>query len=136
MSVVSKKSLSKFLSERQFAVVHIDAPWDGYRAVVEQKISAVRPAFEESVSFGYADNSGTGTVFSLSLLPQLAIMPSGANLILSWTTNAIGFTLQSTTNLGPSAIWTTNSPAPVVVNGLNTVTNPIVGTQQFFRLSQ
>ena len=33
-------------------------------------------------------------------------------------------------------VWTTNSPIPVVVNGLNTVTNPISGTQQFFRLSQ
>ena len=42
---------------------------------------------------------------------------------------------QSTTNL-TSAVWTTNSPGPVVVNELNTVTNPISGTQQFFRLSQ
>jgi hypothetical protein len=31
---------------------------------------------------------------------------------------------------------TTNSPAPVVVNGQNTVTNPITGNQQFFRLGQ
>jgi hypothetical protein len=33
-------------------------------------------------------------------------------------------------------VWTTNSPAPVVANGQNTVTNPISGTQQFFRLTQ
>jgi hypothetical protein len=44
--------------------------------------------------------------------------------------------LQSTTNLGSAAVWTTNSPLPVVVNDQNTVTNPITGTQQFFRLSQ
>jgi hypothetical protein len=43
--------------------------------------------------------------------------------------------LQSTTNVF-SPVWTTNLPAPVTVNGLNTVTNPISGTQQFFRLSQ
>jgi hypothetical protein len=36
----------------------------------------------------------------------------------------------------PAPVWTTNSPAPVVVNGQNTVTNPISGAQQFFRLSQ
>jgi uncharacterized repeat protein (TIGR03803 family) len=83
--------------------------------------------------------SGSGTIFSLSLPiapPLLTIIPSGANVILTWPTNAAGFTLQSTTNLGSSAVWTTNSPVPVVVNGQNTVTNPISGSQEFFRLSQ
>jgi uncharacterized repeat protein (TIGR03803 family) len=68
--------------------------------------------------------------------PQLIITPSGANVVLTWPTNATGFTLQSTTNLGSSAVWSTNSPAPVVVSGQNTVTNPISGSQMFFRLSQ
>jgi uncharacterized repeat protein (TIGR03803 family) len=83
--------------------------------------------------------SGNGTVFSLSFRPQLTIIPSAAGVVLSWPTNYAGFdytgyTLQSTTNLGSAAVWTTNSPAPVVVNGQNTVTNPITGTQNFFRL--
>ena len=85
-------------------------------------------------------SSGNGTVFSLSLppvsAPQLAITPSGANVILTWPATAAGFTLQSTTKFGSLAFWTTNSPAPVVVNGQNVVTNPIAGAQQFFRLSQ
>jgi hypothetical protein len=69
--------------------------------------------------------------------PQLAIISSEANVILTWPTNATGFILQSATNLGSSAaVWTTNSPTPVVVDGQNTVTNPISGVQQFFRLSQ
>jgi uncharacterized repeat protein (TIGR03803 family) len=84
--------------------------------------------------------NGSGTVFSLSLgmgsvNPQLAIVPSAAAFVLAWPTNPTGFTLQSTTNLG-SPVWTTNSSVPVVVNGQNTVTNPITGSQQFFRLSQ
>jgi uncharacterized repeat protein (TIGR03803 family) len=84
---------------------------------------------------------GNGTVFSLSFAPPLTIIPSAPNFILSWPTNYAGFDytayrLQSTTSLRPSAIWTTNLPAPVVANGQNTVTNPISGTQQFFRLSQ
>jgi uncharacterized repeat protein (TIGR03803 family) len=91
--------------------------------------------------YGTAVNGGTsgvGTVFSISLPvtpPQLTIAPSAANVILTWPTTATGYTLQSTTNLA-SPIWTTNLPAPVVVNGQYAVTNPISGSQQFFRLSQ
>jgi uncharacterized repeat protein (TIGR03803 family) len=85
-------------------------------------------------------DSGYGTVFSLSLgsvsTPQLAIIRSGANVILTWPTNAAEFTLQSTTNLVSPAVWSTVSPAPVIVNGQNAVTNPISGKQQFYRLSQ
>jgi hypothetical protein len=44
--------------------------------------------------------------------------------------------LQSTTNLVTPVVWNTNSPAPTVVNGQNTVTNPVSGTQSFYRLSQ
>jgi len=40
------------------------------------------------------------------------------------------------TSLVSPAIWTTVSPGPVVVNGHNTVTNPISGTRQSCRLSQ
>jgi uncharacterized repeat protein (TIGR03803 family) len=83
---------------------------------------------------------GDGTVFSLSFRPQLTIIPSETNLILTWPTNYAGFdytgyTLESTTNL-VSPVWATNSPAPVVVNGQNIVTNTISGTQQFYRLIQ
>jgi hypothetical protein len=78
-------------------------------------------------------------VFSLALPlppPQLTITPAGSNTILTWPAASVGFTLQSATNLGSSAIWTTNSPAPVLVNGQNTVTNPISGAQQFYQLTQ
>src|SRR5438552_3148105 len=71
--------------------------------------------------------------------PQLTILLSGvppSRIVLTWPTNAAGFTLQSATNLVSPAVWSTNSPAPVVVNGQNAVTNPITGTRQFFRLSQ
>jgi uncharacterized repeat protein (TIGR03803 family) len=81
-------------------------------------------------------SSGQGTVFSLFIPPQLTIIPSGANVILTWPTDAAGFTLQSTTNLVSPAVWITNSPPPVIVNGQNAVTNPISGTQKFYRLSQ
>jgi uncharacterized repeat protein (TIGR03803 family) len=71
--------------------------------------------------------SGSGTVFSLSLpRPQLTIIRSGADVILTWPANAAGFTLQS----APAITGTfTNLPAAT-----NAYTNSIAGSQQFFRL--
>jgi uncharacterized repeat protein (TIGR03803 family) len=80
---------------------------------------------------------GAGTVFSLTLPgPQLDITVSGSNVWLSWPANATGFTLESATNLLPPVAWQTNSTAPIVLGGQNFITNPISGSQMFFRLSQ
>src|SRR5665213_753137 len=87
-------------------------------------------------------SSGNGTIFSLSLgsvsapAPTLTIFPSGTNVVLTWPTNAAGFTLQSTTNLVSPAVWSTVSPGPVVVNGQYAVTNSTSGTNKFYQLSQ
>ncbi len=89
-------------------------------------------------------SSGNGTIFSFSLgsagavsaPPQLIIISSGSNVVLTWPTNAVGFTLQSTTNLASPSVWSSVSPAPVIVNGKNTVTNAVSGTRKFYRLSQ
>ncbi len=87
----------------------------------------------------YVADTDNNTIRKRFLPPQLTILLSGvppSGIVLSWPANAAGFTLQSTTNLVSPAAWVTNSPAPVVVNGQNTVTNPITGPQQFFRLIQ
>ena len=68
-------------------------------------------------------------------LPLLKIRSFGDNVVLTWPTNTPGFTLQSATNL-VSAVWGTVSPSPIVVNGLNTVTNSAAGTKKFYRLIQ
>jgi uncharacterized repeat protein (TIGR03803 family) len=95
--------------------------------------------------YGTANAGGTygnGTVFSLTLpVPQLTITASGTNVVLTWPANYggidyTGYNLLSTTNLVSPSVWAANSPAPVVVNGQLTVTNPITGAQQFYRLSQ
>ena len=83
----------------------------------------------------------SGSIFSLTFRPQLTISPSGTNVVLTWPTNVAGFdytgfTLQCTTNLASPAGWITNTPSPVLINGQNVVTNPAIGTQMFFRLSQ
>ena len=80
--------------------------------------------------------AGTDATNQFSSPAQLTIMPSGTNVILTWPTNAFGFTLQSTTNLVSPAVWSTNSPAPVVIGGQNVIINPISGPQRFYRLEQ
>jgi hypothetical protein len=69
-------------------------------------------------------------------LPVLTVMHSRTNVVLSWPTNAVGFTLKSMTSLVSSAVWTNVSPAPVIVNTNNVVTNSISGARRFYRLSQ
>jgi hypothetical protein len=76
------------------------------------------------------------TYFAFQPVPRLTIILSGTNVILTWPTNASGFTLESTTNLVSPAVWNTNMPSPIAVNGQNAVTNTISGGQMFYRLSQ
>ena len=90
--------------------------------------------------YGTTSGGGTfshGTIFSVTLPspPQMTIGFSGPNFILSWPTNATGVTLQSATNLLPIS-WTNSSLTPVVVNGQNTVSNPVSGRQMFYRLTK
>src|ERR1019366_8784218 len=84
---------------------------------------------------GGDSSAANGNVFSLALVfaPRLNIIRSGTNVIVTWTNMASGFTLLFTTNLVSPAVWTTNSPLPVIINGQNTVTNPISGTKKFYR---
>jgi uncharacterized repeat protein (TIGR03803 family) len=96
-----------------------------------------------NVLYGTTSRGGTnnnGTVFALSLpsalVPQISVSTSSAGLVISWPANAPNLVLQSTTELGPSGIWTPVSTKPVVINGVNMVTNVFSGTQQFFRLTQ
>lgn len=84
---------------------------------------------------------GNGTVFSFSLAstnlpPQLSIMPFGTSVILTWPTNAIGFTLQSAQKLLFPVTWSNVSPGPVIVNGQNAVLISVLSQQEFFRLSE
>jgi hypothetical protein len=57
----------------------------------------------------------------IELLVVIAI-PSGTNVILTWSTNAVGFCVQSTTNLS-SPFWSTNFPAPDGFTGLSRCMN-------------
>lgn len=66
--------------------------------------------------------------------PPLSVIASGNNVVLTWPTNVDGASLKSAIHL-TNAAWNVVSTPPTIVNGLNTVTNPITGGQMFFRLS-
>ena len=79
---------------------------------------------------------GGGTVFKIILPPQLSIVPAGANLILTWPTNATGFMIQLATDLVSQTVWTNVVQPPTVLNGQNVVILPLSDARQFYRLSK
>jgi hypothetical protein len=67
--------------------------------------------------------------------PTLNIQKAGADVILSWLGALTNFALVSCSNLGPTAVWSSVSPPPAIVNGQNVVTNSIPNTaHRFYRL--
>lgn len=67
-------------------------------------------------------------------LPQkLKVTRAGNGVGISWPTNALGFTLQSTDILSP-ADWTDVTNAVSIVGSENTVTNNLSDRSRFFRL--
>ena len=76
-----------------------------------------------------------GSIYSLSVQPELSAVYTGGQMTLSWPTNFSGFSLESTPNLD-SPTWSTVSTPPGTTNDLNIVTNPTSGHPQFFRLAQ
>ena len=67
--------------------------------------------------------------------PVLALTRVGNNVVVSWATNNVGFTLQTATNLPPTS-WVSNSVPPAVVNGRYSTTNPISGGAKLYRLKK
>jgi len=68
------------------------------------------------------------------LPPLLNIQNAGGNVIVSYPTNAVGYTLQSSSLFGVGAVWQPVT-ASATVNGTNwNVTLPITDASAFFRL--
>ena len=79
--------------------------------------------------------SGNGTIFGFVLPTQLNIALAGTNVVLTWAANNVTNTLQSTLKLQTGAVWSAVSPLPVVINGMNTVTNPVTAAPKYYRLA-
>jgi hypothetical protein len=73
----------------------------------------------------------------IGVSPELSIhswSSAAHQLVLSWSTNYTGCTLQSSTGLG-STNWT-NCASPTVSGASFVVTNPMSAGAQFFRLKR
>jgi hypothetical protein len=67
--------------------------------------------------------------------PTINFNRSGNNFVLTWPTNAAGFSLQDTASLSATSVW--SSALSPVVNGSNyVVTNTISGGAMFYRLKK
>lgn len=67
--------------------------------------------------------------------PRLNVQRVNTNIVLSWATNFIGYTLESKTNLN-ATVWSSVLPAPVTSGTNNVVTNTANNPARFYRLRQ
>jgi hypothetical protein len=80
---------------------------------------------------------GDGTdigAFELLIPPVLAIAPNFGNVILSWSTNNPGYTVESTTVLPNSGSWTTVPGTPLVIGNQYLLGDGPVTGNKFYRL--
>ncbi len=83
---------------------------------------------------GYTFDSANSVLSrTFTLLPVLSTVAGGQSLRLSWPTNALGLKLQAQP-IGQSSVWTDVAQTPQVSGTNLTVTIPVTGSGQVFRL--
>ena len=114
--------------------------WDSFSPLVAPLNESNAPAGFHSVYASISGGGRTRYLYAPEIIQILSAPPpillstlSGTNIVISWSTNSTGFTLQSTTNF---ASWISNPPPPVVSGGSYVVTNPVAGGVKFYRLKK
>lgn len=101
-----------------------------------QLCRATALSYDGNIIVGYGVNpSGQTEAWIANLAPPLLTARlAGSNVILTWPTNAPGFTLQSALNLISPLDWTDSTNPPAIVCSEFRVTNIASGNSRFFRL--
>lgn len=82
----------------------------------------------------YGGDYGGGNIFRIVMPgPQLNISRTAGQLVVSWRTNYVGFTLQTSDGLN-SSIWADCTNSQANLSGCYWMTNPISSGSRFFRL--
>lgn len=82
---------------------------------------------------GSANN--TGTIFKLDLRPKLNSALVGNDVTISWLELfGIGYRLQSASSLTSPISWVDVTNAPVLADGIQTVTETVAGAAKYYRL--
>jgi hypothetical protein len=87
-----------------------------------------------------AQRNGTGVSYGIDNItlqprPSLVVREVGTNVVVSWPTNALGFSLQSSTNL-TGAGWSSVTNATVIVGSNYSLTLKPAQQKQLFRLKE
>ena len=87
-----------------------------------------------TISYVY-DNAGNLRLLS-SPGPGLVIgAVAGNQFTLSWPAAPSGYVLETSPSVGSGAVWSTNGlPSPTLIGNFLTVTLPLSGSAQFYRL--
>jgi hypothetical protein len=91
-----------------------------------------RVIFAGDKVFALDSNNG---LMALTLVPRLTITPSGANVVLSWSSTTPGYTLKSTPSLNPPASWTSVGTGTLVGQQYFVTNSAATGTL-FYRLQK
>ncbi len=75
-------------------------------------------------------------VAPVQVIPALNIAQYGSSVVLSWTTDAPGFTPQATPTLATSSLWTNLTASPSNLGDQLVLTNSLGAGNLFYRLQQ
>jgi hypothetical protein len=75
-----------------------------------------------------------GTIILQPLKPRLSLQLDSGQTVLSWSTNYVGYTLESATNLNPPVIWSPLNASGVSTNGQFEFRQSFSLPREFFRL--
>lgn len=124
----------------KFPYLHLPAlPQTAFRA----GFGDARPVHRRhpAVSLRAICGLGAGLLFFCACLvvrspaaPQLQVASDGANIILAWPTNAVGFRIQARDGLSAFDYWSDVDGDPSPADALQFVVLPGTNEQQFFRL--
>jgi len=90
-----------------------------------------------SVIVGYGINpAGQTEGWIADLTPSIGINRGTDHVVLSWSTNALGFVLQQTTAVRTSNTWTNVATPPAVMNNQFVITNNTDSDKSFYRLGK
>jgi hypothetical protein len=98
--------------------------WSGNVVVLQAATNVILLA-------GTGTGYGSSSPFNVLATPKLTITALGNSVVLSWPTNAVGFSLVQSSTLSS---WTNDPVTPSVVGGNYNVTNALSATNTFYRL--
>lgn len=121
------------------AVLFNGASTTNFTVLNNTQLTAIVPTNATTGLISVVAPGGTGVSaenFVIDTL-TLSIKPlTNGPVVISWTTNAAGFSLQENTNLNALTNWVAVTNAPVLVGGKNTVTNAPTNSATFYRLKK